>query len=108
MDGLLVTIDTTKLANLDKVSYFDLPKMKDSNKETIKIMFKVAPDNGIGFDVINIKTKYLGQELKLKTAIPEHYLMFSISANEIILVDDTEPTNVLTPVSKPELARYFD
>ena len=32
MDGLLVTIDTTKLANLDKVSYFDLPKMKDSNK----------------------------------------------------------------------------
>lgn len=108
MDGLLVTIDTTKLANLDKVSYFDLPKMKDSNKETVKVMFKVTPDNGVGFDIINIKAKYLGKELKFKTTLPEQYLMFSITTDEITLVDDTEPTNVLTPVSKPELARYFD
>lgn len=105
--NLLVTIDTSKLANLDKVSYFDLPKLKDPDKNTVKIMFRVVPDSGIGFDVITVKAKYLGKELKTKVALEEGTMTFGLDANEIARVEDST-VDVLTPEIKPELERYFD
>ena len=105
--NLLVTIDASKLANLDKVSYFDLPKMKDSEKNTIKVMFRVVPDSGIGFDVITVKAKYANKELKTKVALEDGIMTFAINENEITRVED-ETSEVLVPAYKPELERYFD
>ena len=105
--NLLVTIDASKLVNLDKVSYFDLPKMKDCNKNTIKIMFRVVPDSSIGFDVITVKAKYANKELKTKVALEDGIMTFGINENEIARVED-DATDILVPTYKPELERYFD
>lgn len=105
--NLLVTIDASKLTNLDKVSYFDLPKLKDCNKNTIKIMFRVVPDSGIGFDVITVKAKYANKELKTKVALEDGIMTFGINENEIARVED-DATEILVPTYKPELERYFD
>ena len=105
--NLLVTIDASKLTNLDKVSYFDLPKMKDCNKNTIKIMFRVVPDSGIGFDVITVKAKYASKELKTKVALEDGIMTFGINENEIARVED-DTTEILVPTYKPELEHYFD
>lgn len=105
--NLLVTIDASKLANLDKVSYFDLPKMKDRDKNTIKVMFRIVPDSGIGFDVITVKAKYASKELKTKVALEDGIMTFGINENEIARVED-DTTEILVPTFKPELERYFD
>lgn len=105
--NLLVTIDASKLANLDKVSYFDLPKMKDCDKNTVKVMFRIVPDSGIGFDVITVKAKYANKELKTKVALEDGNMTFSINENEIARVEG-DVTEILVPTYKPELERYFD
>jgi hypothetical protein len=105
--NLLVTIDASKLTNLDKVSYFDLPKMKDRDNNTVKIMFRVVPDSGIGFDVITVKAKYANKELKTKVALEDGTMTFCVNEDVIARVED-DTTDVLVPTYKPELERYFD
>lgn len=105
----LLAISTDVFSNLEAVTYFDLPKFQDKTGTKVKVMFKLTPDQGIGFDVLNVKVKRGDKAFKTKTGIVNNEpLVFKLGEDFIELDPEATTDNVMTPILANDLARYFD
>nr|DAX15736.1 MAG TPA: hypothetical protein [Caudoviricetes sp.] len=109
MSHELLAISTDVFSNLEKVTYFDLPKFQDKIGTKVKVMFKLTPDQGIGFDVLNVKVKRGDKAFKTETGIVNNEpLVFKLGEDFIELDPEATTDNVMTPTLANDLARYFD
>lgn len=109
MSHELLAISTDVFSNLEKVTYFDLPKFQDKTGTKIKVMFRLTPDQGIGFDVLNVKVRRGDKSFKTKTGIVNtEPLVFKLGEDFIELDPEATADNIQTPVIANDLARYFD
>lgn len=106
----LLGISTTMFSNLDKVTYFDIPKFNDSKGVKVKVMFKLTPDQGVGYDILNVKVKRGDREFKTKTGIVNtEPLVFKLGEDFIELDSDCPVLETyLEPQEAKNLERYFE
>ena len=72
-------------------------------------MFKLTPDQGIGFDVLNVKVKRGDKAFKTKTGIVNNEpLVFKLGEDFIELDPEATTDNVMTPKLASDVAKYFD
>ena len=109
MSHELLAISTGVFSNLEAVTYFDLPKFQDKTGTKVKVMFKLTPDQGIGFDVLNVKVRRGDKAFKTKTGIVNtEPLVFKLGEDFIELDPEATTDNVMTPKLASDLAKYFD
>ena len=109
MSHELLAISTDVFSNLEEITYFDLPKFQDKTGTKVKVMFKLTPDQGIGFDVLNVKVRRDDKAFKTKTGIVNtEPLVFKLGEDFIELDPEATTDNVMTPKLANDLAKYFD
>ena len=100
---------TPVFSNLTEVTYFDLPKFNDTTGIKVKVMFKLTPDQGIGYDVLNVKVRRRDKEFKTKLDIVNNEpLVFKLGEDYIELEPEATVSEYLTPVEAKGLVKYFD
>lgn len=96
-------------SNLTEVTYFDLPKFNDTTGTKVKVMFKFTPDQGIGYDILNVKVRRGDKEFKIKLGIVNNEpLVFKLGEDYIELEPEATVSEYLTPVEAKGLVKYFD
>lgn len=100
---------TPVFSNLSEVTYFDLPKFNDTTGTKVKVMFKLTPDQGIGYDVLNVKVRRGDKEFKTKLGVVNNEpLVFKLGEDYIELEPEATVSEYLTPVEAKGLVKYFD